>query len=47
MLTLDNHEEFVLEFLFKEKIVCLDVNITKIKYKNGDGNVMRMQVLEK
>jgi hypothetical protein len=46
MLTLDHHvkgaegyAEFALEFPFKEKIVCVDVNRNKIKYKDGDGNV--------
>lgn len=47
MLTLDHHvkgaegyAEFALEFPFKEKIVCVDVNRSKIKYKNGDGGVI-------
>jgi hypothetical protein len=46
MLTLDHHvkgaegyAEFALEFPFKDKIVCVDVNRNKIKYKDGDGNV--------
>lgn len=47
MLTLDHHvkgaegyAEFALEFPFKEKIVCVDVNRNKIKYKNDDGDVI-------
>ena len=47
MLTLDHHvkgaegyAEFALEFPFKDKIVCVDVNRNKIKYKNGDGDVI-------
>jgi hypothetical protein len=47
MLTLDHHvkgaegyAEFALEFPFKDKIVCVDVNRNKIKYKDGDGNVI-------
>lgn len=47
MLTLDHHvkgaegyAEFALEFPFKDKIVCLDVNRNKIKYKNDDGDVI-------
>ena len=47
MLTLDHHvkgaegyAEFALEFPFKEKIVCVDVNRNKIKYKNGDRDVI-------
>ena len=47
MLTLDHHvkgaegyAEFALEFPFKNKIVCVDVNRNKIKYKDGDGNVI-------
>jgi len=47
MLTLDHHvkgpegyAEFALEFPFKNKIVCLDVNRNKIKYKNDDGDVI-------
>jgi hypothetical protein len=46
MLTLDHHvngaegyADFALEFPFKDKIVCVDVNRNKIKYKDGDGNV--------
>uniref|UniRef100_A0A6C0JMR7 C2H2-type domain-containing protein n=1 Tax=viral metagenome TaxID=1070528 RepID=A0A6C0JMR7_9ZZZZ len=47
MLTLDHHvkgaegyAEYALEFPFKNKIVCLDVNRNKIKYKNDDGDVI-------
>jgi len=47
LLTLDHHvkgaegyAEFALEFPFKEKIVCVDVNRNKIKYKDGEGNVI-------
>lgn len=47
MLTLDHHvkgpegyAEFALEFPFKNKIVCLDVNRNKIKYKNDEGDVI-------
>ena len=47
MLTLDHHikgaegyAEFALEFPFKEKIVCVDVNRNKIKYKDCEGNVI-------
>ena len=47
MLTLDHHvkgaegyAEFALEFPFKDKIVCVDVNRNKIKYKNDDGDVI-------
>ena len=47
MLTLDHHvkgaegyAEYALEFPFKDKIVCVDVNRNKIKYKDGDGNVI-------
>ena len=47
MLTLDHHvkgaegyAEFALEFPFKDKIVCLDVNRNKIKYKNDEGDVI-------
>lgn len=47
LLTLDHHvkgaegyAEYALEFPFKEKIVCVDVNRNKIKYKDGDGNVI-------
>jgi len=47
MLTLDHHikgpegyAEYALEFPFKEKIVCVDVNRNKIKYKDGEGNVI-------
>ena len=47
MLTLDYHikgpegyAEFALEFPFKKKIVCLDVNRNKIKYKNDEGDVI-------
>ena len=46
-LTLEHHvkgaegyAEFALEFPFKDKIVCVDVNRNKIKYKNGDGDVI-------
>ena len=47
MLTLDHHvkgaegyAEYALEFPFKDKIVCVDVNRNKIKYKDGEGNVI-------
>jgi hypothetical protein len=47
MLTLDHHvkgpegyAEYALEFPFKNKIVCVDVNRNKIKYKDGEGNVI-------
>ena len=47
MLTLDHHvkgaegyAEFALEFPFKDKIVCVDVNRNKIKYKNNEGDVI-------
>jgi hypothetical protein len=47
MLTLDHHvkgpegyAEYALEFPFKHKIVCVDVNRNKIKYKDGEGNVI-------
>ena len=47
MLTLDHHvkgpegyAEYALEFPFKEKIVCVDINRNKIKYKDGEGNVI-------
>ena len=47
MLTFDHHikgaegyAEYALEFPFKEKIVCVDVNRSKIKYKDGEGNVI-------
>lgn len=47
MLTLDHHvkgaegyAEFALEFPFKDKIVCVDVNRNKIKYKNDEGDVI-------
>jgi hypothetical protein len=47
MLTLDHHvkgpegyAEYALEFPFKDKIVCVDVNRNKIKYKDGQGNVI-------
>ena len=47
MLTLDHHvkgaegyAEFALEFPFKDKIVCLDVNRNKIKYKNDEGDII-------
>lgn len=47
MLTLDHHmkgpegyAEYALEFPFKNKIVCVDVNRSKIKYKDGEGNVI-------
>ena len=47
MLTLDHHvkgaegyAEYALEFPFKDKIVCVDVNRNKIKYKNDDGDVI-------
>lgn len=47
LLTLDHHvkgaegyAEFALEFPFKNKIVCLDVNRNKIKYKNDEGDVI-------
>ena len=47
MLTLDHHvkgpegyAEYALEFPFKKKIVCVDVNRNKIKYKDGEGNVI-------
>jgi hypothetical protein len=46
-LTLDHHvkgaegyAEYALEFPFKDKIVCVDVNRNKIKYKNGEGDVI-------
>lgn len=47
MLTMDHHvkgpegyAEYALEFPFKDKIVCVDVNRNKIKYKDGEGNVI-------
>jgi hypothetical protein len=47
MLTLDHHvkgaegyAEYALEFPFKDKIVCVDVGRNKIKYKNGEGDVI-------
>ena len=47
MLTLDHHvkgaegyAEYALEFPFKDKIVCVDVNRNKIKYKNDEGDVI-------
>ncbi len=47
LLTLDHHvkgpegyAEYALEFPFKNKIVCVDINRNKIKYKDGDGNVI-------
>lgn len=47
LLTLNHHvkgaegyAEYALEFPFKEKIVCVDVNRNKIKYKDGEGNVI-------
>jgi len=47
MLTLDHHvkgaegyAEFALEFPFKNKIVCVDVNRNKIKYKNDEGDLI-------
>ena len=47
MLTLDHHvkgpegyAEYALEFPFKNKIVCVDVNRNKIKYKDGEGNII-------
>lgn len=46
-LTLDHHvkgpegyAEYALEFPFKDKIVCVDVNRNKIKYKNEEGDVI-------
>jgi hypothetical protein len=46
-LTLDHHvkgaegyAEYALEFPFKNKIVCVDTARNKIKYKNGDGDVV-------
>lgn len=47
MLTLDHHvkgpegyAEFALEFPFKNKVVCVDVNRNKLKYKDDEGNVI-------
>jgi len=47
LLTLDHHvkgpegyAEFALEFPFKNKIVCVDVNRNKLKYKDNNGNVI-------
>jgi hypothetical protein len=47
MLTLEHHvkgpegyAEFALEFTFKDKIICLDENRNKFKYKNNDGDVI-------
>jgi len=47
MLTLDHHvkgaegyAEFALELPFKDKIVCVDVNRNKIKYKNEEGDII-------
>jgi hypothetical protein len=47
MLTLDHHvkgaegyAEFALEFPFKNRIVCVDVNRNKIKYKNDEGDLI-------
>ena len=47
MLTLEHHAkgaegyaEFALEFPFKDKIVCVDVNRNKIKYKNDEGDII-------
>jgi len=47
LLTLEHHvkgpegyAEFALEFPFKNKIVCVDVNRNKLKYKDNDGNVV-------
>jgi hypothetical protein len=47
MLTLEHHvkgpegyAEFALEFTFKDKIICLDENRDKFKYKNEDGDVI-------
>ena len=47
MLTLDHHvkgpegyAEYALEFPFKDKIVCVDVNRNKIKFKNEEGDII-------
>jgi hypothetical protein len=39
----EEYTEFALEFPFnfKEKIVCVDVNRNKIKYKDSEGNVIK------
>jgi hypothetical protein len=46
-LTLDHHVQgaegyakYALEFPFKGRIVCVDVSRDKIKYKDGEGNVV-------
>jgi hypothetical protein len=46
-LTLDHHVQgaegyakYAMEFPFKGRIVCVDVSRNKIKYKDGDGNVI-------
>jgi hypothetical protein len=46
-LTLEHHVQgaegyakYALEFPFKGRIVCVDVSRNKIKYKDGDGNVI-------
>jgi hypothetical protein len=46
-LTLDHHVQgaegyakYAMEFPFKGRIVCVDVARNKIKYKDGDGNVI-------
>jgi hypothetical protein len=46
-LTLDHHVQgaegyakYAMEFPFKGRIVCVDVSRNKIKYKDGDGNVV-------
>jgi predicted RNase H-like nuclease (RuvC/YqgF family) len=46
-LTLEHHVQgaegyakYAMEFPFKGRIVCVDVSRNKIKYKDGDGNVI-------
>jgi len=36
----EGYAEYALEFPFKDKIVCVDTARNKIKYKNGDGDLI-------